>query len=484
MANNNMIELRPYQQRGINDIRNQFHGGKKRVCYVAPCCSGKTVLMAYMASTAAQRGNKTLFVVHRVELLEQASRTLEALGVAHGIIAPGYEQTDELVQIASVQTLARREIPTPTLIIFDECHHTTAKTWRAVLDRFPNALVVGLTATPERLGGEGLGDIFEALVIGPSVADLIDAGNLADYKYLAPDVVADLNGLRVKRGDFEQSEAASRMDKPQIIGDAIKHYQQHAAGMQAICYCASVEHSQHTAEAFTAAGIPAQHVDAKTPAAERKAIMARFRAGEIRILTNVELFGEGVDIPSMQAVILLRPTASLALFIQQSMRGMRPQEGKKAVIIDHVDNVNRHGFPDDPRVWTLDSKAKRKRNETTTIRVRQCPSCYAAHRPAHVCPCCGFEYPIGSREVEQAEGELVVMSQSAKRRQAQKRVSELLEFCRRRGRTLKQMLYHPTEEEKIILLGLNLEELKIIGRMCCYGKRWPRLYATDWGIAI
>lgn len=406
------MQLRDYQERGINDIRAQFVQGKSRVCFVAPCGAGKTLVMAYMAEKAAERKMRTLFLVHRRELIEQAIETFRIMNLRFGVIAPGYSTDSEYIQIGSVQTVARRigGLPEQDLIILDECHHATASTWLSILRFFSKAKVVGLTATPARLSGEGLGSVFDALVIGPRAKDLIKRGYLAPYKYYAPPITADLDNVKTVRGDYDSTEISLRMDRPKIIGDAIAHYKQLAMGTQAIAYCAGRKHSINTAEMFKLAGIHAVHVDAKTPAADRKQAMQDFRDKKITVLCNCDLFGEGVDVPGMETVILLRPTKSLTLYIQQSMRGMRPDKSnpkKQAIILDHVGNVMRHGLPDADRDWSLEGKKKTSRkSQAAEVAIKVCNNCFSAHDPAPICPYCGYQYPIENRDIKQHQGSL------------------------------------------------------------------------------
>ncbi|MDD3157463.1 DEAD/DEAH box helicase [Anaeromusa sp.] len=406
------MQLRDYQSRGINDIRARFVQGMRSVCFVAPCGAGKTLLMAYMAQRAASFGNRTLFLVHRKELIQQAAGTFQALNMHFGVIAPGYPQTGDSIQIGSVQTVARRlgGLKDFQLIILDECHHATAATWMAILQYFEEAKIVGLTATPARLNGQGLGSVFETLVMGPPAKELICRGFLAPYKYYAPPVMADLGNIRIKMGDFDAKEVEVRVNKSAIIGDAVAHYLKLAIGRQGIAYCASIAHSQNTAASFRAAGVSAVHIDGTTPAAEREQTVAAFRRGEIKVLCNVDLFGEGVDVPAMEAVMLLRPTQSLTLFIQQSMRGMRADRNnpdKLAIILDHVGNVMRHGLPDAEREWSLEGREKKfRQKQQALVKIKVCQNCFAAHDPAPACPFCGFQYPIAKREIEEEEGEL------------------------------------------------------------------------------
>lgn len=417
-----MFELRPYQELLIDGSRIEFQNGKTRTCIVAPCGAGKTVIMAWMSAQARLNGARTLFVVHRQELIDQSSATFTALGVPHGIIAAKYPITPaEAIQIGSIQTIIRRthKIAAPDIIILDEAHHATAATWRKLLEAYPNALVVGLTATPARMGGQGLGDIFQSLIMGPTVKELIALGNLSPFKYYAPPVKADLTGLRVvKYGDYDKKEVAMRMDKSEIIGDLIDQYEKLASGARAVCYCASRAHSQHTAEMFRQAGIPALHIDGETPDVARKAAIKDFKNGATKILCNVDLISEGFDVPAMEAVILARPTHSLTLYIQQAMRAMRPDKDnpdKVAVIIDHVGNLYRHGLPDEDREWSLESKKKKTQKREFPMKI--CPKCFGAHRPAPVCPYCQHIYPPAADRAapEQRAGELVEVIELEKR---------------------------------------------------------------------
>lgn len=408
------MKLRDYQEHGVNNIRAQFAQGKRRVCFVAPCGSGKTVLLAYMAAKAAKRGKRTLFLVHRRELLSQAGDTFTRYGIPFGVVgSKRSHDSKKPIQIGSIQTVAGRiaGIFPPDLIVLDECHHAAAKSWLSVINFFPEAFVVGLTATPQRLGGKGLGEVFDTIVEGPTVRELIQRRFLAPYKYYAPPAAVDLSGIKTIRGDFDQKETACRMDRPAIIGDAVEHYKKLAAGTKAICYCAGVNHSRHTAYMFKRAHIAAEHIDAKTPLQERENIMQDFRRGKISVLCNCDLFGEGVDVPSMETVILLRPTKSLTLYIQQSMRGMRIDRnnpGKTAIILDHVGNVLRFGLPDEERQWSLEDRKKKGRNHAPSeIKITVCPKCFSVYKPAPRCPYCGAENIMKEHaEIEQKAGEL------------------------------------------------------------------------------
>ena len=404
-----MIALRDYQQSLIDRIAAEYTSGSPSVCAVAPCGAGKTVMVGWMAGKTALIGKRVLFLVHRRELIEQSDRTFTAMRINHGIISAGTAADyTSAVQIGSTQTVARRlnKIQKPDFVVIDEAHHTTAGTWRKIIDAFPEALTLGVTATPARLDGNGLGDIFKSLVIGPTVDDLIGRGSLTPYDYYAPPSKVDMKSVHVKFGDYVKSELSAVVDDIDVIGDIVRNYQKLAPGRQAVCYCVSRSHSEHIAAQFTAAGIPAAHVDGETPKAERDQIISDFRNKKLRILCNVDLLGEGFDVPGMDAVILARPTASLTLFIQQSMRPLRPDPdnpNKRAVIIDHVGNCFRHGLPNAPQDWSLESKTKKKQNRILTL--HQCPKCFQVWDTAsRTCPYCGYAPPIQEREVTQQDG--------------------------------------------------------------------------------
>jgi len=443
------LNLRPYQERLIDDIGYEFSQGKSRVCAVAPCGAGKTVMAAWMARGAAANGKRVLFMVHRQELIEQTSNTFAALGIRHGLItsktAPEY---DLPVQIASVQTLVRRlerdatVLPPPDFIICDECHHIVAGTYRRIIDFWP-VQVLGITATPERLGGQGLGDVFNSLVLGPTVSELVQWGNLSPFDYYAPPSKFDSSEVRVKFGEFVQEDLAKQVNRADIIGDTVKYYRELAGGKRAICYCVNRAHSEHMAEMFTAAGITAMHVDGETAAPVRSQAIADFRAGKIKILCNAELFGEGFDVPAMEAVILARPTALLTLYIQQAMRAMRRDEDnpdKRAVIIDHVGNVFRHGLPDEEHEWTLETKKKKRRERATAIKI--CPDCFTAVASAtRICPHCNHVF-LAEKTPEESAGVLVKIDEVQRKQRRQevgraRTVAELERIARERGYSMR-----------------------------------------------
>ena len=413
------FNLRPYQQYIILQARHLIRQGARSILIQSPTGSGKTALTAHMLGTSSSKGIQSFFICHRVELIRQSMQTFDAVGIPFGVEAAGFPpDRRQLVQICSIQSLARRldKVKTPKLIVWDECTHIASKSWAAVHKHYSDAIHIGLTATPQRLDGKGLGDWFTHMVQGPSVSELIKQGYLSPYKAYAPSTV-DTSGLHIRMGDYAKDELAKVMDKPTITGDAVSHYKKLAMGKRAIVFCASIDHSHHVVSQFRAAGIPSEHVDGETDRHVRAEAMKRFQQGQTWVISNVDLFSEGVDVPAMEAVIMLRPTASLSLCLQQMGRGLRPSEGKTAIILDHVGNLHRHGLPDDDREWTLEGRGKSKQGQSATP-VRTCPKCFAVVKAAVTkCQYCGYVFEVEGREVEEREGELVEVDPEQLRRE-------------------------------------------------------------------
>lgn len=417
-----MITLRSYQGTLVESTRANFILGKRNQLLVLPTGGGKTVCFSYMAGAAKSKGLTVWILAHRVELLEQISRTLRDFGIAHGMIAPGYlGDRRQQVQVASVFTLARRldRYEKPDLIIVDEAHHAISKsTWGMVIKANPQAKLLGVTATPIRLSGEGLGDLFECMVQGPTVAELIEQGALSPYRLFAPAGV-DLSGVHSKMGDFVRGELAEAMNKRSITGDAVSHYRKLADGKRAVAFCVSVEHAEHVAAQFREAGIPAASIDGGMDKVLRQSVLASFSAGDLRVLTSCDLISEGFDVPAIEVAILLRPTQSLGLYLQQVGRCLRVFPGKtEAIILDHAGNVKRHGLPDEDRVWTLEGKAKKRKSKPTEVPVKTCPKCFATVASAATDCACGHHFEPVERKIEHVEGELQEIDPAAARREA------------------------------------------------------------------
>ena len=336
------------------------------------------MIQAEIAKCATNKNNRVLFLVHRRELCNQITATFTAQGVDM-----------ELCKISMVQTASRSidDISAPDIIITDEAHHSTANTYRKIYSKFPDALLLGFTATPIRLNKGGLGEVYKDLIASVSTRWLIDNHYLSPYKYYSVKL-ADTSGLHIKAGEYKADEVAELMQNKEIYGETVKQWKKIAKGKKTIIYCASVEASKNTAEQFKAAGYAAESLDGAVSKSYRASVMSDFRKGKIKILCNCELFGEGLDVPDCECVVLLRPTQSLTLFIQQSMRSMRYMPGKTAIIIDHVGNCYQHGLPDDERKWTLEPK----KTQESIVKIRECKKCYAVYSPDLTqCPCCGYK---------------------------------------------------------------------------------------------
>lgn len=392
------MELRPYQAELINNIRHSIKHGHKSIVSVLGCGGGKSVIQAEIARSATDKGNRVLFLVHRKELCEQITNTFTAQGVDM-----------DLCSVSMVQTVSRHieKIQAPKIIITDEAHHSTANTYKKIYNAFPDALRLGFTATPCRLNAGGLGEVYEDLITSVSTRWLIDNHYLSPYKYYSVKL-ADTSGLHVKAGDYKADEVAELMQNSEIYGETVKQWERLAKDKKTIAYCASVEAAEETAEQFRQAGYPASSLSGSTPKEQRTQIMQDFRDSKIMILTNCELFGEGLDVPDCECTVLLRPTQSLTLYIQQSMRSMRYMPNKTAIIIDHVGNCYLHGLPDDDREWTLESKAK----QANMVKIRECPMCFSVYPPTkQKCPYCGYAAvkEIQRKEKKTVEIDLVEM---------------------------------------------------------------------------
>ena len=424
------IVLRDYQLQLLADLRAALKV-HQRVCAVMPTGAGKGQTIGAIARGAARKGRKVLVLAHRAELIEQLTGTVRAWGLEPDVIAPGHTLQDRQVAVGSVQTVARRlrQLPGPDLIIQDEAHHLVAgNVWGRIINTWPEAHLIGKTATPERLDGKGLGveagGFFEALVLGPSAAWLVEQGWLARPKVFSWPGARNSKGqgpeLQQRMGEYDLEQAARAFGDRAAIGDAVSHYRRRLHPSTAICFCCTIEHAEQMAGAFRAAGIRAASVNGGTSAEERKRLIAGLGTGEVEVLTSCMIISEGTDIPSVGGAILMRPTASLSLYLQMVGRALRPAPGKpEAVILDHVGNAHRHGLPTDERQWNL---AGRRRREGVSIPIKDCPVCFCScPSAAQVCPDCGHLFLAEERDEQRRglqllEGELVEISGSDRHR--------------------------------------------------------------------
>jgi DNA repair protein RadD len=440
-----MISLRDYQESAVARLRTSVMQHKRSIL-VATTGAGKTRMALRIIQGAVLNGKVIWFVVHRRELCNQTSREFWKAKVEHGMIMSGRARSTMQAQVGTILTAANRVGSMkrkPDIIIIDEAHRSVSSSYIKLLDACPDAIVIGLTATPQRTDGRGLGQIYRDLVEVEPMRWLMDNGYLCDYKLIAPPSSLDMSGVKTKMGDYDTAETEKAIDRPSITGDAIKVYRQYVDGKRCMVFCVTIKHSQHVCDQYNAAGIPAEHIDGTHSDAEREGALSRFRSGQTLILTTVQLAIEGLDIPAVEAVQLLRPTKSVIVYLQIIGRGLRTEPGKTHLyILDQVRNWEFHGLPDDDREWSLDSSKKRakKASDEDDIKVKQCGHCWAVFKPGpDKCPNCGAPVVNAPRMIEQIEGEVVEIDVTAVRRerkqeQGQARtLSDLIALGIRRG---------------------------------------------------
>lgn len=379
------IKLREYQQDLYSKTVDAFRQGNKRVLVTVGCGAGKSYIFAKMAE---QTKGSVLVLTHRQELKEQTGRLFADNGI------------DARVEMILTEANRLGQYERPSLIITDEAHLSRSNSWMKVLDYY-DTHTVGFTATPVRLDGKPLGDIYSSLVTGVSVKWLIDNHMLAPYEYYAPTVV-ETDGMRVQAGDYVIKDLEQLMSDRAIYSDVLKSWERLAKGQKTIAYCVSVKHAEETATMFRNAGYTAVEIDGATPPKKRAQIMDDFRNGKIMVLCNVGIISEGVSIDDVTCCLLLRPTESHALYWQQGMRAMRYQPGKIATIIDCVGNYTRNPLFDADVEWSLTQSLRKKPriSEEGDFLIRTCPKCFKVFKTAPICPYCGEEYPLHPREIK------------------------------------------------------------------------------------
>jgi superfamily II DNA or RNA helicase len=356
------IQIRPYQKEGIDKIFAAWQAGTQSVLFQMPTGTGKTVLFAEIVRRGFKKERKILIVVHRKELVEQIAENLLRVGVPAGIIMAGIPPSPhQLVQIASIQTLGRREQTfQPHLVIIDESHHAKASSYKRLWENFPEAKFLGVTATPIRMSGDGFDDIFDLLITSMPVREFIAQGHLAPVRHFVS-YLPNLIHVRKRNGDYMSEEISELMQEQVVMASLTDAYQKYAPGKKTIVFAVDVAHSKSIVANYQAAGIAAAHVDAGTPRLERSRLLEQFRRGEIQVMSNVEIITEGFDFPACEAVQLARPTKSLALYLQMVGRVMRPSPGKEfGLILDNAGLWNDHGLATEPRDWRLQGRKKQR----------------------------------------------------------------------------------------------------------------------------
>lgn len=444
-----MLTLYDDQQRHVAKVIDAMHAGHRAILMQAATGAGKSVMASYMVHRALNKGNNVWFFVPRKNLIRQMHGTFNKFGVRHSYIAAGNSLNPyEKAHICSTETVRRRIkdgkivarpndyeelialiktgiIPLPHIVFIDETHYGGNGLDMIIKFLKANGVwIVGLSATPWQLSGQGLGCWYDHMVMGESIRWLIDNHRLSDYRPFAPSRV-DLSRVRMANGEYSQRDISQKMeDDSVLIGNAVQHYKDHAMGKLNIAYCTSIKHSELVADEFRRQGVPAAHIDGETPDAERRRIIQAYANRELLVLTNCELLTFGFDLASqvnkdvtIECMSDLRPTKSLALQMQKWGRVLR-MKNEPALIFDHANNFDEHGLPCDDRHWTLADRVKGA-GGSSGVRmnpVKLCPECYFSHKPALACPNCGYEYPVESRELFEVDGELAEIARQQQER--------------------------------------------------------------------
>jgi DNA repair protein RadD len=424
-----MTELRPYQAKAVTDIEAEINGpSPQSVLLVSPTGAGKTVIASTIVANAVAAGKRVLILVHRREILKQTSHKISAGKFEHGLILAGLNlDLEHPIQIAGIQTLWARcmrtnkfPLPAAGLIIIDEAHHVGARTWRTILDQYPNARRVGLTATPCRSDGRGLGDYFNKLIETPQIPELIEQKYLVPTIYYAP-VDPDLRGVQTRQGDYAINQLAERMNRDDLVGDIVTNWHKHGQRRKSIIFAVDVAHSLHIRNEFMKSGVKAEHIDGSTPKTERDAVLARLVSGETEVVANCAVLTEGFDAPAVSCIVLARPTKQLGLFRQMAGRGLRPASGKNnLILIDHSGAVYRHGLLEDRVEWTLDVTRRAEnpthssRSQAQTSRLIECSQCGAVRTAGEPCSHCGFMPQRRSEAIVFRDGELALVNRNSR----------------------------------------------------------------------
>jgi len=443
------------QHEFVEQIRAQLRSGNRSILGVASPAFGKTVVAGHIIATAREKSDATAwFLVHRKNLLRQTSMSFWGAKIEHGLLTSGRARSTLPIQVGTIGTVHSRidRLTPPKILFIDEAHLCRGSMFERVITwcKDSGSIIIGLTGTPQRLDGKALGHLFDVMVEARSTRWLIDEGRLSEYIIYSTGLEPDLSGVTRNGGDYNKEQLAEAMDRPTLVGDAISHWRRYANGMRTVVYCVNVAHSKHTAEAFNAAGIPAVHVDADTTEKELKEACEGLADGRYLVLCNCELVIEGFDLSSqvgrditLECCILLRPTQSVARYLQMVFRALR-RKPNPAVILDHAGCAMRHGLPDEQREWSLDGKTGKRRTQAddeADVRVQKCPSCYHVFRPGPTeCPRCGEKVEAKkSREIQVQDGELQLIDQVMARRAARveqgtsKTLRDLIALGVRRG---------------------------------------------------
>jgi len=403
------MQLRDYQIEVLDHLRTSLKQGAKAPLLVLPTGAGKTVIFSELAKDFVSQDKNVLILVHRRELVKQACEKLDLIDVDYGVIASGFDSNeDSSLQVASVYTLWRRiaankDTFVPDVIIFDEAHHVAAGTWTTIIDKYKTALRVGVTATPIRLDNRPLGKFFDRLINGVQVNHLVSKGYLCDHKVFAGAELPDLSKLKERRGDYQAKDLKEVMDTPVIIGDAVHQYKKHLSNKPAIAFCVDIAHATKVLQQFKKEGVKAELLTGSMKLDERDNVLNRLRSHKTHVVVSVDVISEGTDLPCVSGAILLRPTKSQALYMQQVGRILRPEKDKTAIVLDHVGNTYRHDFIDIERHWKLEFDHEEIKKLPKPVFIT-CKNCGFVYKPQKSCPNCGLK--VSKKELLAIEGEL------------------------------------------------------------------------------
>ena len=480
------MNLRPYQNKAIEDIRHHFSRGKKRILLVAPTGSGKTVIASSMMQKAKERSKFNLFVAHRRELVMQCSRKLSDFGLNHGVImAEKSPNAMADIQVASIQTFASRKDrddfikPNADIVILDEAHRSVSGQFTELLKVYPNSFIIGLTATPIRNDGRGLGNIYEEIVECGSIKELTEQGYLVPNRIVAP-TIPDLQKIRIVAGDYEKKALTKKMNTAKLVGDIVSHWIKYGENRATVVFATSIAHSKHIANIFRQNGVPSGHIDSEQNELERETQLANLNSGKIKVLSNCQILTEGWDQPKISCVIIARPTKSYPLYLQMIGRTLRPYPNKKdTLIIDHSGCVYEHGFPEDAGNWTLSTKKPKTRDrikdpiqpiEKQPFTCVQCDTVYKPTKDDYACPNCALIPTKKERIVLISEGRLVEMPKTKPNaNDKQNFYAQLLFYCRQKGykegwasHTFKQKYGHFPHNKKTFPIATGKDVMSFI----------------------
>jgi DNA repair protein RadD len=476
------VTLRSIQVNATSLVSQAFMDGAAAVILQACTGYGKTVVASNILNRAAQRGNRGLFLAHQDTLIRQTSRKLREFDCEHGIIMAGYTPNHHArVQVASIQTMVRRirkfryEFE---LIIVDEAHRSIANSYREVFAAIPDARILGITGTPSRLDGRGLGvtagGIYDTLIQTESFQELVDLGYLVPPIYYASKEKLDLSRVKVRAGEYDDTELAAVVDTPVITGNAVEHYKELTPGQPALTWCVNIAHAEHTAAQFNAAGIPSAVLSGKHTGEERDRIIGMLERREILNICFAQLLIEGVDIPCVRVLIMLRPSKSLTGYLQFCGRGARidPKDCSKLsyIILDHAGLAFTHGLCNEDREWSLEGRQKKKKKTKDSLALLQCKECFLIFEPkdlvdsnklkasdpanngvVNCCPGCGKEMKRPKREgPEHVDGKLV-------------KITDDVAAQMRRNRQIE------------VKKAQTLAELEAIGKARGYNEDWAKI---------